>query len=69
MAAHAGQDMVVQFFFRFFFAECEITHGKDSLPNAREKALNKELFATHSLSRVAVGKRFAVCLLAFAECF
>jgi len=43
------------------------------LPSAREKTLGKELFAdpffaVWPLLRVAVAKRFAECLLVFAEC-
>jgi hypothetical protein len=38
------------------------------LPSVRKKALGKEPFAECSLPSVTLGKAFAECKIAFAEC-
>jgi hypothetical protein len=48
-------------------------HSANSLPSARQKVLGKEVvddvqFAERSLSSVTLGKAFAECKIAFAEC-
>jgi len=55
-----------------FFAECDLAHGK-SLPSAREKALGKAGFAGRRKAvcdspSATLGKEFAECFSAFAEC-
>ena len=55
-----------------FFAECGLAHGK-GLPSAREKALGKAGFAGRRKAVCAspsatLGKEFAECFSAFAEC-
>jgi hypothetical protein len=48
-------------------------HSTNSLPSARQKVLGKEAvvnvqFAEHPLPSVTLGKAFAECKIAFAEC-
>jgi hypothetical protein len=48
-------------------------HSANSLPSARQKVLGKETaadvqFAERSLPSVTLGKAFAECKIAFAEC-
>jgi hypothetical protein len=48
-------------------------HSSNSLPSARQKVLGKEAvadvqFVERSLSSVTLGKAFAECKIAFAEC-
>ena len=56
----------------FFFAECFLTLGK-VFAECPKKALGKEpfadeIFAECSLPSVTLGKAFAECKIAFAEC-
>jgi hypothetical protein len=54
---------------------CRVSNGtrQNSLPSARQKVLGKEVvadvqFAERSLPSVTLGKAFAECKIAFAEC-
>jgi hypothetical protein len=65
-------------FFDLYFAECFYLpsifwHSAKSLPNARQKALGKDVFADEiaaecPLPSVTCGKAFAECNRGFAEC-
>jgi hypothetical protein len=56
----------------FFFVECFLTLGKvfAECPkkSTRQKPFADEIFAEGSLPSVTLGKAFAECKIAFAEC-